>query len=204
VTFIPTADVVKVDANARLFGQIIDNTLWFKFRAGAPTLEDLIALGATFNTFWVGTMLPVLSQDYKYLGCVVTDQSSDSAPAIEAPSSLESGGVVDDSLAGGTCLCVTFLTGARGRSGRGRNYVSGVPQATRSGNLTTDAFAADLVAVYDAILGSPIDTDWEWSVVSHFTANAPRVAGLPQPVIGSRVADVNLDSQRRRLTGRGT
>jgi hypothetical protein len=41
-------------------------------------------------------------------------------------------------------------------------------------------------------------------VVSRYHLGAPRVTGIATPVITYLATDNNVDSQRRRLTGRGT
>ena len=204
MSFVPAADTVKVDATYILFAQQVINTFWFRKRAGAPDVTDLIALGEAFNTFIVDDILTALSQDITYIGCVVADQSSISGAAIEAPITPVAGSVASDALPGAMCACVTFLTAGRGRSARGRNYVSGVPLSVRTGNNFSAGFGTDLVNNYNAILDAPFDADWEWVVASHITGGADRPTALLEPVLGTRVADLNLDCQRRRLTGRGT
>jgi hypothetical protein len=204
VPFVPAADTVKVDIQSRLFGQVCDNTLWFRFRAGEPDIPAMIALNTAINDFWIATMLPEVSQDVKFIGSVVTGQWSLVAPAVAEPRFGEAGGIVDDSEPGNVTMTVTFLTAGRGRSSVGRNYVIGIPVGVRSGNQVSGAFNDNLVIAYQAILASAFDADWEWSVVSHISGGVDRVTALVQAVIGARSADVNLDSQRRRLTGRGT
>jgi hypothetical protein len=43
-----------------------------------------------------------------------------------------------------------------------------------------------------------------WVVVSRFSGGVERVTGVTTPVVQAAYHDLNLDSQRRRLTGRGT
>jgi hypothetical protein len=203
--FIPTPNVAKVTLEHQLMGQSCENTLWFRFRAGAFGLDDLINLGTALNTFWVANQLQLMSQDIAFFGCFLIDQTSETAPAVQAAIVPETGGIVSDTEPNNVAYCITFLTGGRGRGGRGRNYIGGVPQSqVVNRNFVQPTWSADLVAAYQAILGSPFDTDWEWVVVSHKLAGVDRTEGLPQPVIGVRSADLTLDSQRRRLPGRGT
>lgn len=202
--FIPTADTVKVDLSGRLFGQVLDNTLWYLHRAGAPSIADMVALGVMVNDYWEGNIVQWLSQDYSFLGCVVTLQTSVVSPAVNVPVTGVSGTIAEDSMPGGTCLAVKFSTAGRGRSSRGRNYISGIPAVNTSGNQVSGVFAGNITVGYNQYFSSDIAADWMWVVVSHQTAGAPRAAGLPQEVINASVSDLNLDSQRRRLTGRGT
>ncbi len=205
MAFIPTADEVKVDVNFLLFGQQVDNTLWFKFRDGEPTLTDLMNLATAVNGYWASTFMPLLTIDLTLTGCEVTGQWDLTAPSVAQPITPVAGAITSAGLPGNVAFVITFLTGSRGRSARGRNYVSGIYEAAVVGNTILDTLANNLVAAYDGILAeTSLDTDWEWGVVSHFTGGAPRAAGLHQPIIGCRYADFFVDSQRRRLTGRGT
>lgn len=203
MAFIPATDTVRVDLVYDLDGQNCLNTLWFKFRAGAPTLPDLTALGVGVNDYWTLAMMPLLSDTLVYNGNIVYDWSSPSAPAVNTPSGT-AGGQTDPPLPNAMAFCITFLTGGRGKSSRGRNFIMGIPDSYRAGaNRIDSGNAANFVSVYTGILGSAIDADWEWSVVSFFTANAPRAAGLVQPIIGAGASDLILDTQRRRGPGRG-
>jgi hypothetical protein len=202
--FIPTADTVKIDASARLFGQVLDNTMWFLSTFGPPTVDDLRALGTAFNDFWEANIVNWLSHDYQYLGCVVTDQSSETAAAINAPVTGVFGTIAEASMPGGSCLAVKFSTAGRGRSSRGRNYISGIPKVQVFDNAVDGDFATNITVGYNQYFAAGFHSNWTWVVVSHQTGGLPRAAGLPQEVLNASVSDLFIDSQRRRLTGRGT
>jgi hypothetical protein len=71
---------------------------------------------------------------------------------------------------------------------------------------TFDATKADnLVQAYiDGILtNADITASWEMVVVSTVENKAPRASALVQPVTSVLYTDLTVDSQRRRLTGRG-
>lgn len=204
VAFVPAVDTVKVDLNYLLFGQGLDNTLWFKFRTGEPTITDMLTLASDLNTFWVAELVPFLSVDCTFIGCEVTGQWSLSAPSVAQPITPEAGGIANPSLPGSVAFVITFLTAGRGRSSRGRNYVPAITEAAVTGNMIDSGRALSFLAAYQDILGSSFDAAWEWSVVSHVTGGLDRTTALIQPVIGARFADLVVDNQRRRLTGRGT
>lgn len=167
-------------------------------------MAALLGLGAAINTWVEASLMPTFSQDYSYSGCVVTDQTSESSAAVNVPDSSVGGSLAEPSLPGSVAFCVTFLTAGRGRSSRGRNYIPAIAEPFVIGN-TLDLTQANLyVAAYEALFAVATDQNVTWVVVSHQTAGAPRVAGLAQPVTGVRYADRFIDSQRRRLTGRGT
>lgn len=106
------------------------------------------------------------------------------------------------STPGNAALVVTFRTGLAGRSFRGRNYIGGLPLVMDDPNHFTDAFAAALQAAY-ATLPTVLDTLTLTHVVaSRWINGVLRTTGAATPVTGYTVND-QVDSQRRRLAGRG-
>jgi hypothetical protein len=203
MAFIPTPNTARVDVLTDLDGQHCENTLWFHKRTGSPVVADLVTLGGLVNAYWNTAMLVAQSIDCSFRGCVVTDQSSETAPAINAPFGPASGGVDTPSQPNSIALCVKFLTAGRGRSSRGRNYFFAIPVTDVTANTFNSVYAAQVVAAYAAILSDPLTIDWEWVVVSHFLNNTPRAAGLVQPILDVAITDLTVDNQRRRLPGRG-
>jgi hypothetical protein len=67
----------------------------------------------------------------------------------------------------------------------------------------------DILAAYVALVAAVEPDGWDHVVVSRFSGvdedgrPIPRVAGVSTVVLSYGVTDNNLDSQRRRLAGRG-
>ena len=201
--FVPAVNTARVDLQYTDDTEQAQNTIWFEHRAGAITLPDLQALGAAVNDYWITNMMPLLANSLVFVGSVCYDWTTDIGPAVSTPAS-EAGGIATAPMPNNVAFCISFLTGGRGKSSRGRNFVPGIPrERVELVNRVTAGFATDLVDAYVGILGSAMDADWAWSVVSFFTAGAPRSTALIQPVIGAAASDLVLDSQRRRLPGRG-
>lgn len=205
MAFIPTADGVRVSVEFTLFGQTVVITLWFKGEAPA-TDTTLASLGTLLDTWVTGDLLPAMSADIAYTGLTLVAQDSSSAPALYMPKSpAVSGGRAATSMPGNVTYTIKFSTAQRGRSGRGRNYMPGISSDAVSGNQIAASLADEFVAAYQE-LADMLETDGNWThvVVSHQEDNVPRLAGLAQPVTSYSYADYDLDSQRRRLAGRGT
>jgi hypothetical protein len=105
-----------------------------------------------------------------------------------------------------TCLSVKKITAALGRSGRGRwywpiwanNELSGADAvSTVHANAIITAIVAWSTAVQTATY--PVDI----GVISTEFGGVPRVAGVFEEITIWTYADTNVDSQRRRLVGRG-
>lgn len=201
MAFTPTPNVARVAIESILLGQLCVNTLWFENPGAVPydagTLTNLIG---GVDTWWQTNVLPLLASDYVMNTISAIAQDALDAPAVTLPVS-GAGSALTGSLPGNVCLTVKFNTQFRGRSGRGRNYVSGIPEAGVVGNAVTQTFNDDLLAAYDTI--PTTINEGTHVVVSFFLDGVARPQGFVQPVISYNIVDRAVDSQRRRLIGRG-
>ncbi len=111
-----------------------------------------------------------------------------------------------DTLPSDVCIAVKKGTGNLGRSGRGRWYWPlGVasalvhPDEVAAAQITTiETALQDFQAGVETITGTPL-----MGIVSYRHGGVARAAGLFQHITSWSVADAFVDSQRRRLLGRG-
>lgn len=101
-------------------------------------------------------------------------------------------------------FCAKWGTGFAGRSARGRTFHIGLTSGNVSGNTLIGASVTAFVAVYTALLtklgaGGTVD---KLVVTSYCNNGFWRINASSLPVTGVSI-EANLDSQRRRLTGRG-
>lgn len=206
MAFIPVPDGAEVVVHGKLFGQEIVNTLWFtETGAGAYTLEELNTLVGAVADAWRDELLPELSHDYTFVYATATDmQAPGGLQATYATASPQPGGRVGDSLPGNVAYVVSFRTGHTGRSYRGRNYVAGIDDTAVSGNALSSAYSTAILTAYQAILSAAEALGAVPVVVSKYADGAPRTTALTTPITTVMAVDLNLDSQRRRLTGRGS
>lgn len=203
MAFIAVPNTVMVEIRAVLFGQQVENTLYFLNNTGDPdasAMEDL----ANDLFAWVATPFSDnLSTEYGFREIYVTNLTSSTSPTFALPIA-GTGAVTGSSLPSSSCICMSFRTAERGRSARGRNYVSGLAEDEVTGNTLGLTRADAIRDAYAAIPAALVTGDWTWVVVSRFTNGAPRATGVTIPVTTVTYADRFLDSQRRRLTGRGS
>lgn len=102
-------------------------------------------------------------------------------------------------------LCISLHTALRGRSYRGRDYLGGmyVSALQDAGTVLPAALAAILGGFVDMIDDIEATFDCQLVIVSRQHDHSPRVTGVTTPV-NAISANGDLDSQRRRLKGRGT
>lgn len=203
MAFVPVPNTAMFELRYTLFDQQIENTLWFE--EALPWNAGTIATQCEVLHDWVvSDLFPTLSVDLILREVFGTSMESDTAPTGSfVPAAPPAGDVPSNSEAGNVAFGITFRTGNRGRSFRGRNYVPGIPQNNRSGNQVVPTFATTIQTAYQQLTGLIPEMLGTWVVVSRFSGGVPRVTGVTTPVVQAAFHDLNLDSQRRRLTGRG-
>jgi len=198
---VPNTAVVCV--NGTLWGQEIQNTLYFEKDTGY-ILADLLDLAALVRSWWFAEVMPLLSSDYIFREITAQDISVEAGEiAFNTAETGTAGGVVSEAMPGNVAIAVSFRTGLAGRSYRGRNYVGGLPNTAVAGNTITDTFRTAIGAAYEALLTVLEDEDFVWGVVSRVTEGLPRPVGVITAIASVLVVDAFVDSQRRRLSGRG-
>jgi len=210
--FIPVPNAAAVEIRFLLDGQHIENTLGFE-RADAVTEANLTDLNGAVTGWWLENMAPLQPTALQLVEVVCTDLTTDSGPQVTIAPATEQFGLVDSpALPNNVSLCVSFRTGHRGRSSRGRNYIpalweAGVVANTVGGTIVTAFAAAYTELITDTGLA---DAGWTWVVISRFSGvdadhhPIPREEGTVLPVTSVTIVDPIVDSMRRRLPGRGT
>jgi len=93
-------------------------------------------------------------------------------------------------------LCVSLRTGLAGRRFRGRKFFSGIPKANVADNTIDSALCDDIVNGVGTMMSALNANATPLSVVSF--------VGLTVTAVTAALCTDNfVDSQRRRLTGRG-
>lgn len=203
MAFIPAPNVVKVTLSFVWAGQIVEITLSFR-KNTAPTTTEINDLIQSVRTWWSTHMRAWVSNHISLTNINATDQSSDSAPSIDWPiSPTEAGSVNVASVPTNSALVLSFRTPQRGRSYRGRVYIPGLPNSSLASATSITGAVVTAWSTVAAAIGSIGSAEgWEHVVVSRYANNAPRVVAESTDVT-NYIVEFNLDSQRRRLAGRG-
>lgn len=203
MAFIPAADVIKTELIFDWDGQIVENIL--NFLSSEPVSEIVIqTLLTALEAWWAESMAPQISDEISLIELKGTDMTTAGSFVVESfPSSPIPGESANVSVPNNSAIVIKLTTSGSGRSARGRNYIAGLPDAATVGSTEVQTISlANLIISYLELMDTPFMPDYELSVVSFYHDLAPRLAGLVQPVIGIG-GDIFLDSQRRRLAGRG-
>lgn len=202
--FVPVPATVMAEIRMTLFGQKIENTLYFQF-LDAPSVLAMEGLGSDLLDWWTTLYDLCVTEDVILREVFLTSLDSAISPtATVTPEGTVTGAISENANPGNVAACVSFRTANRGRSYRGRNYVSGLARTDVAGNTIGAGLAGRLLDAYD-FLNVTYNSlvSGRWSVVSRFTAGVAREEGVVTPITSVVLTDLNLDSMRRRLIGRG-
>ena len=206
--FIPTNNVFVAEIIGSLFGQAVEVTQAF---LTSTAIDDtyLDGVAAEIGSQWQGQMLPDMSAQYSFVEARCTSQEVENGPVgIYIETGANAGAIADSTgLPGNATIAIKKGTIKSGKSFRGRMFLPGVPASKLvSGNadrvlsawITSilddlDTFYTNM-EIYDANL-LPV-------VLSKYTAGAPRANGVATPISFLSMNN-QVDSQRRRLEGRG-
>jgi hypothetical protein len=205
MAFVGKTDVVQANLRFTLGDQQIENTLYFEYKTGGVTPTEMASLGDDLVTWWDANIKTRVVDDLTFREVYLTDLSTQTSPTVTVTTGLPITGTnTSDPLPNHVALCVSFRTNGRGRSARGRNYVSGFGEDAASGNTFDGSIANPIAQGYAALINAATYTlDWAWVVYSRFENGDPRTEALIAPVDNVVLTDLVVDSQRRRLPGRG-
>lgn len=201
--FIPATNVVQAELIYSLEGSIVENVLHYQ-RGGGWTTVQMTNLQNALLSWWGTDGKGMCAAELSLVRTKLTDLTTENSPVIEhilspAVAGAFAGGVVPANVA----LCATKLTNNRGRSYRGRMFIPGMPDSVTVGSYITSTHLALVNTKLAMLLSFTIDTVVApLVVVSRFSNLAPRSQAVVTPV-SSIVANLRVDSQRRRLPGVG-
>lgn len=202
--FQPVPNTVQCDAIFMLFGQIIENVYHVQVPGGvdAPTIQDC----ANEVGNWIeDTLLPQLSANLTFLRVEAKNLSIEAGgEAVYNAAAGTVGGSPDASEPGNVAFCVSLRTAQSGRSYRGRKYFSGLAVSQRTGNQVLPAYGAALVDALNTLITVLEGFSKVLVIVSRIQDGLELLTAVATPVTSAVAANFDIDSQRRRLNGRGT
>lgn len=208
--FIPVENVALIECRMLYDSQKVENTLYC-LNAGGWDTASLTEVATEVKDWWAASYSQLCSVEVSLREVIATDLTSETAGQAAVDGAGAVGAVGGGGMPSNVSLAVSFRTGLRGRSFRGRNYVVGIGGTFQEGiNELDEDFIANVATQYNNLLTDVFTGDFVWVVVSRFSGvdpdthkPIPRDAGVATPVVVALVVDNTIDSQRRRLPGRG-
>jgi hypothetical protein len=208
--FVPVPGTLAIDIIYTLDNQRAENTLYFE-RPDGWSLAQIITFMDALAVFISTDLIPLLASATQFVELIGRLLDTASSVGFNLPISPPvSGTNTSEPLPNNVTFTTSFRTGLSGRSFRGRNYTVGMPSDKVVGNLVTLDFRTGILDFYTGLIAFAADNDCTWVVVSRFSGvdgsgnPIPRVTGVTTPVLTVGQFDNVVDSQRRRLPGRGS
>lgn len=202
--FVPVQNVMQTNVRYTLHGEQVENTLyWFAELGVSPSVLQLAAENLLQE--WRDNIMTQLSVDLQLREVYAFDLSSSTGSVYTATGTGGPfpGGLNDPALPGNVAACLSFRTANRGRSFRGRIYLPGLTEPSVIGNNLNGIRAAGITAGFAVVSTVMASLGLAHVVVSRVSNGVPRTTGVATGVSSILFTDTSVDSQRRRLGGRG-
>jgi hypothetical protein len=202
-------DAAQVTLEGRLLGQQYINRFYVR-KQGPPsawTGAQLLEACQKAEAFLSLNLAPLLSNQLTFTEVRARVMVPDVAAQVILPVAV-TGGRVAEALPNNVAACMTLSSGFAGRGGRGRMYVGGITGGDVTQSTFNAAFIEDLNDAFQTGLlvrfsETGPDTPMDIVIYSQFLNDAPRSEALLTVVQSIAMRDNIVDSQRRRLPGRG-
>lgn len=200
--FVPFPNVAQFNLCFSQYGQKMQNV--YHLLNDSPFDQVSMALACQLFKGWYDDHLKsVQSSSVTFTRIIARALDNDTSPAIEFTNGLPTTGSVPGlAYASNVTVAVKWGTAYAGRSYRGRTYHIGLWNETVSGNAITADNLATLTAAYQALLTALNASPWKLCVASRYHNKQARTTGVATEVSSVSI-EANVDSQRRRLNGRG-
>jgi len=201
--YIPIPEACEIKMNFSTPGGVAQNVFNFQ-KDGGFSLTDLSTLAGGMSDWWQAELIDGVSDLVTLESVIATDISSESGSQVTFTDTLPAQGAnTSHSLPMNSTAVISWRTDARGRSFRGRTYHVGLCDNAVAASALLAGTRLALIDAYTQLLGDTyFSSEYVLGIVSRCHDRAWRTTGLITPVV-SIVVDLPLDSQRRRLIGRG-
>jgi len=204
--FVPVPATVKVSLFYTMDNQQCMNRIHVSTSPTLPSAGDCATIAAAVAGWWLGNVQPLVSNTLSLRAVEAVSIAEPNGPQAVFSAGLPViGAKVQDPLPNSTALAVSLRSGLTGRSARGRWFWLGFTEDQIAGNVVNAGVATSIVAAMDNLLSTITGLSAFPAIVSYIANGVPRPGGPVKFFINDAlVVDTIVDTQRRRLPGRGT
>lgn len=196
MTFIPTPNAVRVVVKYAQGGQAFSNV--FYFTKSSFTHTDMVNLAGAIDDFCSGWRASI-SDGITYVGTDVYDARSSTGEIVQDATGAGPGGLSGEELPISLAVVVTLRTSARGRSGRGRVYVSGFNEGGITDGIFTSTTGTNAKNYVDGILSAGSNQGFAMVVRSTQEDHVVQNPANTRTVTLTEVRSLLPGTQRRRI-----
>lgn len=202
MAFIPAPNAIRICLQMLWAGQTVEICIGI-LKSTAVTAGDLATVTTDLESWRQTEYVPLISSSIDFVQWYALSLTTATSPSLITPITVSAvGGAGATTVSNNVALVTTFQTDLRGRSYRGRVYTPGISTVDIASSTEAGAtIAFDLNTAYSQI-NSYLTAGFSHVVISYQNNNVLRSTAARTPVTGYRT-EVRLDSQRRRLEGRG-
>lgn len=205
MAFVPAPNIVLCEMRYTLDTEKCENRIHVNV-LHEPTPADFANLSGAISNAIITLWLPLLPATVQYRELFFRSLQSQNAPqqTFPIPAGVGIGTHGSQQLPNNVTICVSLRSTAAGRSARGRLYWPALCEDEVTNNHVIPPFDAEIVAAVKLLDENITAVGSDWQIVSFFQNKAPRPGGpVYFSVSNILLADTVVDSQRRRLPGRG-
>lgn len=201
--FVPLLEGVQAEIVYVLFGEIVENRLWFTPVFEHPGFDEVQGVADGLLDWHTTYVLPYLSQDILLADIEVKTWYSDPPEHVAiAPANL-SGGSSERAHSANVAVRVPFRWAVNVKERQNSNFVPGIPIDMINGNQIEPTFRTAMFEAYAALIDAARtwypDNYWYWVVTSQVADNTYRDEQRFTECIGPRPEFITLAPRRRRL-----
>lgn len=201
--FVPFNNTIRLDVIFVQDGQRVENVHHFIVDE-TPDVATAASLCEAYKTWWVNNLRSSIPTNVSLVEIIGTIMENENDPVVSYTTGLPVAGTSGGhAMPNSVTVAVKLNTAYRGRSYRGRTYYIGLVEEQIDDNKINNTFAATLKGWYEDLMALSVDVGPAvLGVASKYSHKALRQTGVITPVTSVTV-DQYIDSQRRRLPGRG-
>lgn len=201
----PISGIYRAVMNYTYDGQETANVMHFS-HPEYPTPATPADLGQSLINWWAPNIKVRVPATCVLRAVTVTDLAASGPPALEYATGLPIAGTdASPQMPNNVTVAMSLRTALRGRSFRGRLYHVGLPEAQVQNNNVVPASLTSLLGAYNLLVAldsASLGQNYQLVVLSYWANKALRSVPVATPVV-SITSEGIIDSQRRRLPGRG-
>lgn len=201
--FVPLADGAQVEVVFTLFGEVVENRLWFVSRQPPITQAQVDALALGVGNWHTAEVMPLLAPELQLAAVEAKDWTSDPSPFLGVVTPLVNGGAASTSYSANVAVRVRFKGDSSQTFPDNANFVPGIPDDAVDGNIVSSTFKNDLRVAYadliDLAAGFGPFPAWRWVVTSRQLDYAWRTEQAFARTDIIKVPSPYVNPRRRRL-----
>jgi hypothetical protein len=209
ITLGSIGDITKVSVRYELLGQSCESVFGFKQLAGGVGMADLLSdmhTATIGGQTWVQTWLAHWPANVLFVELFAEDVVPGTQASIAFSVNTTGSAGTGDMLPPQNAAVTTLRTALKGRSYRGRCFISGIGEAGQTNGVLGAGWLGTQNTLLNWLLTrygpSRTNTNFMWGVISRYLNKVKRVTPVLTEIT-SLDSDSIIRTQRRRSVGRG-